>query len=225
MKALDRENCLEAVSSLDSSGDFKSAGGWVSGPRFDVIESINPDYILTSDRLQRKIRDSLEDKGYEVCHFEPETLEEVYKSIREIGKLLETEDKAEEIVSEMREELSSIDLGGARVYCEEWSDPAMISGNWIPFLVREIGGEYPIQKGRSREIDMTNLADFNPEYIMINTCGNREVDKTKITNREKLKNTVAVRKDNVFRLNDSLLNRPSPKLVQGGKEIEKRVLE
>ena len=222
---MDREDCLEAVSSLDTSGDFEQAGGWVSGPRFDVIESMDPDFILTSDRLQRKVRDSLQEKGYDVRHFEPESLEEVYKSIKSIGDLLNAEEKAEEVVREMKAEIGSIDLEGVCVYCEEWSDPAMVSGNWIPFLVREIGGKYPIQSGRSREIDMRDLAGFNPEYIFLNTCGDRKADKTEVTNREELKNTLAVKKGNVFHLDDSLLNRPSPKLVEGAKKIEELVLE
>lgn len=70
----------------------------------------------------------------------PHTLKEVYQSIEKIGRIVDRRERSQEIVKEMKSTLESVDLKGKKIYCEEWMDPPMVSGNWIPGLVKSIGG-------------------------------------------------------------------------------------
>lgn len=104
-------------------------------------------------------------------------------------------------------------------------DPPMVSGNWIPDLIREIGGKYFIDGGRSREFPLENLQEFNPEHIVMNVCGAGEnLQGLEIMkNREDWEDIKAVEGENVYVIDDSLLNRPGPRLVEGAKKVKELV--
>jgi iron complex transport system substrate-binding protein len=203
----------------------ENVGGWSEGTRVEKIRELDPDLLIASDDLQDDIVQKLEKEGFQVLQLKPHSLEEVYESIKEIGRVLGCEEKAGELVSEMKKDISDIDLQGKRVYCEEWMDPPMVSGNWIPGLIQKAGGNYFIEEGkRSREFDLEDLKDFDPEYIFLNVCGAGEnVETSDIKERDGWKGITAVEKGNVYTVDDALLNRPGPRLVEGVKKIEKLI--
>jgi len=202
-----------------------SIGGWTN-PKISRIHEFDPDLVIASDDLQDEAVDKIQEEGYPVLQVKPHSLEEVYDSIREIGEAVDKSSEAENLVNEMKEELRDIRLeGNPRIYCEEWMDPPMVSGNWIPDLIRRIGGRYFIDGGRSREYPFENLVEFDPEYIIFNICGAGENLDAKeiVSRREDWQDLEAVKKDDVYKIDDSLLNRPGPRLVKAAKEIEKIV--
>ncbi len=204
--------------------ELPSVGGWNSQIKYDKIYDLNPEIILTSDSLQEKARMKLQKDGFNVFHVEPTNLEELYQSIISIGTLLNKEENAKEIVQSMKKEIASINLQNSKIYCEEWSKPPMVSGNWIPDLINEANGNYFIQKGRSRKTNLTKLKKFDPDYIFLNICGAGEkADLNTVKSREDLSETKAVKNNNIYVINDSLLNRPSPRITEGLKEIDTKI--
>lgn len=222
--SLGLQDRLEATTSLcdypEEAREKKSIGGWTSGIDFEKIREMEPDIVVTSDSLQDKAVEQLE--GLEVLHLTPQTLEEVYRSIEKMGERLDAEEEAEEIVEEMREGLEDIEVeGNPRVYCEEWMDPPMASGNWIPGLINKIEGKSFLEEGeRSREFDLEDLKKFDPEYIFLNVCGAGEnIDTKEVMERPEWRDITAVEKGNVFVIDDALLNRPGPRLVEGARKM------
>jgi len=197
-----------------------SIGGWTN-PKISRIQEFNPDLVIASDDLQDEAVDKIEGEGYPVLQVKPHSLEEVYESILHIGEAVGKEDKAKELVNEVKSGLEDINLEESpRIYCEEWMDPPMVSGNWIPDLVKEIGGEYFIEDGRSRNFDLEDLKEFDPEYIFMHICGSGEnLSTEQLTEREGWEEITAVQKDQVYIIDDNLLNRPGPRLVEGAKEM------
>jgi iron complex transport system substrate-binding protein len=223
---LGAEEDLVATTSLcdhpSGARELPSVGGWTDGIQVEKIVELQPDLILASDDLQDDIVEELEEQSLNVLQVKPHNLEEVYDSIVQIGELLDRAEEAEELVGEMKSSISGIDLQGKRIYCEEWMEPPMVSGNWIPGLIETANGEYFIDEGeRSREFDLEKLKEFDPEYIFLNVCGAGEnIDKSEILNRENWKELTAVKEENVFVIDDALLNRPGPRLVDGLKRME-----
>jgi iron complex transport system substrate-binding protein len=102
----------------------------------------------------------------------------------------------------------------------------MVSGNWITDLIEEIGGEYVIDEGRSREFNLDELKDFDPEYIFMNICGAGEnLSTDHISNRDGWDDISAVENKKVYVINDNLLNRPGPQLVEGARKIKEKIDE
>lgn len=202
-----------------------SIGGWTN-PKTSRIHEVDPDLIIASDDLQDDAVEELEGDGYPVLQVKPHTLDEVYESILEIGRTVGKQNRAEELVEEMKSDFSKISLkDSSRIYCEEWMDPPMVSGNWIPGIIEEIGGNYFIDEGeRSGEFDLEELKEFDPEYIFMNVCGAGEnLSPDQIMNREEWQNITAVKNGDVYVINDNLLNRPGPRLVEGARKIKEKI--
>ena len=226
---LSAEDQIVATTSLCNhpveASEKPSIGGWAN-PKVSRIHEFETDLIIASDDLQDDAVEQLQGDGYPVLQVRPHTLEEVYESFREIGEAVGKEDKAEKLVKEMQEEIDEVSLEcSPRIYCEEWMDPPMASGNWIPSLVQEIGGEYFMEEGeRSREFELEELKEFDPEYIFMNVCGAGENLSTEnILSRDGWQDISAVENGNVFVINDNLLNRPGPRLVEGVRKIKESI--
>ncbi|MFB6242030.1 MAG: cobalamin-binding protein [Candidatus Nanosalina sp.] len=227
--AIGAEEDIVATTSLcnypEEAAKKPSIGGWTN-PKIERIHEFDPDMVLASDDLQDEAVDQIESEGYPVLQVKPHSLEEVYESIVEIGEKVERREEALELVKEMKRDLNGIELEGSpRIYCEEWMDPPMVSGNWIPGLIREIGGEYFIEEGRSREFPLENLREFEPEHIVMNVCGAGEnlQGQEVLEQREGWEDIPAVESGNVYVIDDSLLNRPGPRLVEGAKKIKEKI--
>ena len=228
--AIDAGNQVVATTSLcdypAEAAEKPSIGGWTN-PKISRIHEFEPDLVIASDDLQDEAVNKIQEEGFPVLQVKPHSLEEVYDSIREIGEAVDRESEAEEVVDEMKQGFREIQLNGQpRIYCEEWMDPPMVSGNWIPDIIRRIGGRYFIHGGRSRKFPLENLVEFNPEYIIFNICGAGENLQPKkiMDNRDEWQDLTAAEQGNVYKIDDSLLNRPGPRLVEAAKEI-KRIME
>ncbi|MFB6208243.1 MAG: cobalamin-binding protein [Candidatus Nanohaloarchaea archaeon] len=201
-----------------------SIGGWTN-PRIDRIHEFSPDLIIASDDLQDGVVEKIEAEGFPVLQVRPHTLREVYESIREIGEAVDREEEAEELVEEMKAGLEELGVEGSpRIYCEEWMDPPMASGNWIPGIIKEIGGKSFLEEGeRSREFDLEELKIFDPEYIFLNVCGAGEnLSPEQVLKRDDWQSIAAMENENVYVIDDNLLNRPGPRLVEGARKIREK---
>lgn len=206
-----------------STREKPSIGGWSEGVNYDKIDELEPDIILLSDQLQDEQASKLNEK-YEVLQVSPESLEEVFESIEKIGTRFDRKNEASKIVSEMKEEIQEVNLKGKRIYCEEWMDPPMVSGNWIPGLIEAANGDYFIGEERSREFDLEKLKEFDPEYIFLNVCGAGEnIDVKEVLKRPEWQGITAVKNRDVYVIDDAFLNRPGPRLVEGLKKIEEKI--
>jgi len=105
-----------------------------------------------------------------------------------------------------------------RVYIEEWHKPPTVSGNWVPNIVKMAGGNYSLIKAgvHSKEVSTKQMQEYDPEIIIISICGMADkAPKEWITKREGWEKLSAVRNNKIFVFDDSLLNRPGPRLTIG----------
>ena len=203
-------------------------GSWTK-LNFDIIEELKPDLIITSSIVQEKIALKLKEFGFNVYHFDPLMLNEIYEDIMNLGDLTESTSKAEEIINNMKADFLNLQLRigpekvKPKVYVEEWHDPPTISGNWVSELVNIAGGNYSLIKAgkRSVPISIDKLFEYNPDKIIISWCGfGEKVDIIQVLNRSGWDLLSAIKNKEVFIINDSLLNRPGPRLVEGAKKLQ-----
>ncbi|XVH30624.1 cobalamin-binding protein [Haloferacaceae archaeon DSL9] len=204
--------------------DRPVVGGWLN-PDLDRLEAMDPDLVCTSDPLQAEIAAELRAAGHRVHHSEPATLAEILETFRELGTVAGRPNSGDRLVSTTRERLDAVDARVADrprpvVYCEEWSDPPMVAGNWVPDAVRAAGGRYPfVESGaRSREVDREAVERADPEHAVLHICGFGErVDPSRIADRDWAIDPA------VHVVDDSLLNQPSPRLIDGVEELSARL--
>ena len=142
-----------------------------------------------------------------------------------IGRLVEKDEEAQQIVDEMKQKLEdlrqkSLKLPRLKVYCEEWHNPSTVAGNWVPEIIQIAGGDpILINEGeRSKEILQEQVIAENPDFVILSLTGIgalANVDEVK--KREGWNVITAVQQNNVIAINDALLNRPSMRLVEGAQ--------
>lgn len=203
-------------------------GSWTK-LNYDLIEELKPDIIITNNIVQGKIALKLKDAGFNVYHSDPLTLEQIYSDILEIGNITDAKKEAILLVEKIKKELNEIESKSRarskrpKIYIEEWHDPPTISGNWVPELVYIAGGDYKlIEPGiRSKPINIDKLFKYNPEKIIISWCGfGKKVDTIQVLNRSGWDLLDAIKNKEIAIVDDSLLNRPGPRIVNGAKKLQ-----
>ncbi|PHQ38864.1 cobalamin-binding protein [Halorubrum persicum] len=195
-------------------------GGWLN-PDLDRVAELAPDVVLTSDGLQSDLADDCRERGFAVRHREPATLDEVIATFAARGADVGRPAAGDRLAAEARDRLDRIaDAVAGRprptVYCEEWSDPPMAAGNWVPDAVRAAGGRYPfVEPGeRSREVALATVERADPDHVIVHVCGHGDrVDPATVEERDWAVDAP------VHVIDDSLLNQPSPALVDGVERL------
>lgn len=104
------------------------------------------------------------------------TIEAVYEDFRNMGRIFHAEDRAEEIISEMEEKISSVNAGThppvSVVYVDAYSseESAFTAGNaLVADIFRTAGGENIIQDTTDPWLNVSweTIAAANPEYVVL----------------------------------------------------------
>lgn len=140
-----------------------------------MIDSLRPDIILTDTGFQRKRAQELREIGYNVLHFEPKSLHDVFNDIIEIGNAIGKSDIAREIVDGYLEEIDEIRevssaLPPVRVYMEINHNGPWAVGNDSPLEdIITIAGGINIFSDVEEGVFITpheDIVERNPEIIL-----------------------------------------------------------
>jgi len=204
---------------------IRKVGSWTD-IKLGIIKQLKPDIVFTSTVVQEKLKAALEIMGFPVVHYDPRTVTDIYRSILSIGKYLHVDDRAQGLVSQMKDEEQQLRANACQnkpvVYMEEWYDPPMVSGNWIPDIMRMTGCQCDwVQAGGiSREVTTAELQAVNPEIILLSYCGFGDKSDVKhIYQRKGLEILKAVQSKHVYPVNELFFNRPGPRIMAAGNII------
>ncbi|WP_049985782.1 helical backbone metal receptor [Halobellus rufus] len=202
--------------------DRPVVGGWLN-PDYERVADLDPDLVCTADGLQAEVRDDLRERGYDICHVEPDTLEAVVDSFETLGEAVGLPDAGAELAGDARERIdavgrrveSALETGGSErpvVYSEEWGEPPMAAGNWVPEAIEAAGGRYPFcdPGERSREVTRERVEAAAPDHVVVHHCGRGDR-----VGSDPLADHGWDLDASVHVLDDDLLNQPSPALVDG----------
>lgn len=211
----------------------------------EELRAYAPDLVFTSTLVQEKLAVKLRSEGFTVIHQDPRSVQEIHSAIREVGTLLDCSPRAEALIATMTQGFNDTKRKAAilprrtKVYVEEWHNPPMVSGNWVPEVVKIAGGipfalssagqelgmkNYELgMEGKnppSREVSLEEIRAFDPDVIILSICGAGAIaSKELLTKRSGWRDLRAVKENHLFVIDDSLLNRPGPRLVEGAKRL------
>ncbi len=202
--------------------DKPKVGGWLDVDEKAVLNH-NADLIVTSSFLQNEIAQRFKDKGKILFHSDPKTLMDIFDGILSLARVLGRTVKGREVVDKMKKDILNIASltkkvhDRPKVYIEEWHKPPTVSGNWVPELVQIAGGQSLISKGVvSRQVTINEIVGWNPDIIILSWCGfGLTASPEEVRMRDGWQHINAVKNNKVFVLDDSLLNRPGPRLAEG----------
>lgn len=116
----------------------------------------------------------------QVVNLQPQTLEEVLSSLRQVAVAANVDQAAAELViAGLKDRVTRIAMrteklvSRPRVALLEWLEPPFSCGHWSPELVRLAGGEEGLgREGQpSRTLDWREVRAWSPEVIFIACCG------------------------------------------------------
>lgn len=203
------------------------------GPDLDVdlaaLAALEPDLVLASlsvPGMERNVA-GLDALGLPMQVLAPQTLADIRADVLRVGAALDCTARAEAVVAEMDAGLAALappegmPAPPVRVFLEWWHQPMFTPGAacWTNELIARAGGAnvFGGLPGQSAQVEAPAVVAADPEVIFLSWCGvpADKLNPERVTRRADLAGVSAVRTGHVYPLDEALLGRPGPRVVQG----------
>jgi iron complex transport system substrate-binding protein len=163
----------------------------------------------------------------ELYSMDPHNLKEIIQSVTKLGKILQQEQKALEIVNSLQKRIKNIQNSKnkktPRVLALEWIEPFFTAGHWIPGMIELAGGINLISKTgeHSRRMNIDEVLNSNPDIIILMPCGfdtARTISEYNsiLKNNHAWNSLNAVKNNQIFAVDaNSFFSKPSIRTIEG----------
>ncbi len=191
--------------------------------------SLKADLVFTEFDSQGDLHKKLKSEGFNALHLDPRTLRETEDTFLQVGRATGTYESARQMARDFSGGLAGLKekippkAYRPKVYCEHWTSPPSAAGGWCAELLSEAGAHYFPMMARemSRQARIQELLKFDPEIILFSVSGaGLGFNPSEVLKRIGWQNINAVRKRRIFSLDESLLNIPGPRLIEGAKVVQ-----
>jgi iron complex transport system substrate-binding protein len=199
--------------------------------------------------FEKEIQSTFEILGYKPHNLvlNPTNLFEILQSILVLGKELDREEESLRIASQLKDRINTIKsvlqeptnkhllVERPKVMCLDWLDPFYLAGHWIPEMMDLVGARGLNGQGGmdSHPIDVSKIAELDPDKIVIMPCG-FDIARSQKEYR-KIQDPIwgslrANKEKQIYIVNSAeFFSKPSPRIVTGieilGKIVFPKVFE
>ena len=203
----------------------KESVGDTLKPSLEKIIALKPDLVIisTASQLEQSVR-RLDELQIPVYISNPRDLEGLLASIERIGEIAGVPDSANEVTRQLRSRIEAVRVRIApaprpRVFFILGCEPLITAGgpSFISDLIARAGGK-SISAEESMDYPQFSLETAvarQPEVIFLQ-AGNADLPP-------RLSQTPAAREGRVYRLDDALLLRPGPRIIDGLEQMAARI--
>ncbi len=196
-------------------------------PNIETILALRPQVVLvsTASQLEAFTR-KLGEHGIAVYVTDPKDLEGVFRSLENLGSLLNQQAEAERLVTQLRERAVSISdavkaTKPVRVFYQVSEEPLYTAGrdSFVTDLITRAGGisvTAQVPEAWPRYSQESAVAS-RPEAIVLPTGGSMGNANSEVASG--LRNSPAVLNGRVYRINGDFLSRPGPRAIEGLAEL------
>ena len=189
--------------------------------------ALKPDIVFTEDGITpMETAAKIEQLGIPVYFQKYENVEDIFRGLNNIGKIMHRETEARKLTDSLQAELNAIqnevkthDLKRALVVIN--TDPIYVYGRntLMTDKLEKAGGENALKEifpQQSPQLTREYVLQLNPGFIL---GISKEQNETLFRLYPELKKVDAYKNNRVFVLNDDLASRPSPRVVESIREI------
>jgi iron complex transport system substrate-binding protein len=219
------------VAGVSSSDDFPPRvrdKPRVGGVQIDYerVAALRPDAVIGVRGLQDDVLARLRRAGHVVIAVDGSSVEGARRSVLLLGALTGRSRAAEAVASAMSGRLAAVRrrVEGAvrpRVFVEVWDQPYLTVGreSLVDDLMTIAGGHNVFADVRGwPQVSEEEIVRRAPEVILV-----LHADAGRVRARAGWRDVPAVRRARVFRVDESLVTRPGPRLGDGAAEIARRL--
>ena len=210
----------------------------------DKLRDINPDIIVTQGLCdvcsisENQIEATLKNKRCilssktKVISLNGTSFNEICSDILKLGKLINKEEIAKDLVSNARKtklQISTINTNKS-ILLLEWIDPYFSAGHWIPEQIEMAGFKSAIgKKGeKSKKITIEEIIKSDPDFIGLICCGyNLDENKSfanQVYNDKRINHLTAIKNQQIFAFDsDSYFSRPSLRVLEGAMQLRNAI--
>ena len=206
---------------------------------YEMLQSLKPDIIITQDhcevcavefsQIEQAVAEALDYQPV-VLSLSPQNLDDVRESFVEIASTVGDTIGGMNLSARFTKKMKSITnkcnstTASNEVFCVEWMDPLLATGNWLPELVGAVNAEpmFGTTGKHAKPIAWPDVLAANPAKMIIMPCG-FTIDQTLadidiMTGKDGWATLDAVKNRQVFIADGHhYFNRPGPRLLDSTK--------
>ncbi|MBI5329829.1 MAG: cobalamin-binding protein [Betaproteobacteria bacterium] len=218
--AVDYSDFPEAALALPRVGGY-------SRPDLEAVLALKPDLVVAwVSGNPPVVVEKLRALGVPVYLTQPDRLEDIANGIEKLGRLAGSEPEAEKAAARFRQRLAALrGRHAARpavpLFYQVWHQPLLTvgGGQIISEVIRLCGGEnvFAALPGKAPAVSVEAILAANPEAIVASGMGRDApvgLERWKPWSRMK-----AVARGNLFFVPSDLLQRPTPRLLDGAEQL------
>ena len=194
-------------------------------PNIESIIALKPQIVLVSTASQvEAFTEALERQNIAYFVTNPQSLDSIYKSVRQIGEIFGENSKSSFLADELKKRVADVEARVSlkqqvKVFLQISKEPLYTVGkdSFITDLISRAGGvsaTKDVETAYPKLSKETALA-LNPEAIILSDSEDNQAPN------DVFKNSPAVKNNRVFKINADIISRPAPRIVDALEQIAK----
>jgi len=205
--------------------------------KIDKIIDLKPDLVIGYSDIQADIAKKLIERGITVWINNYRSINGIKIMINQIGLLVGKQEQSLKIVQQIENNIkitqkkSSKMSSKPKVYFEEWFDPLISSIQWVTEIIEICGGVCIYDSKNSKSLakeriikNENEIVKFNPDIILVSWCG-KKFKKEKMINRKNWQKISAIKKNEIYEIESSIILQPGPAALTEGLIIIKKIIK
>ena len=205
----------------------------------ESLMKAKPDLILAHESQKAtndKVLKGLKDSGVKVVYVkDAQSIDEMYESFMQIGKVTHKEKAAKKLVKETKQNIENVkksvpnDVKGQKVFMEISSEPEIYTAGKETFfddMLTQLKAENSFSNLKGwQKVSKEDIIKQNPD-LMISTMGISSSEYQKMINKRGGFNQInAVQHNKVKAVNGDEISRPGPRIDDGLKKLKEAIYE
>jgi iron complex transport system substrate-binding protein len=213
---LNADSFLVGITNQDNYNKFKV--GDMLNPDYEKIIKLKPSLVILTLPLQKKILEEISKLNLDTLIISPQSIDDIFKDIIKIGKILNKEKRALFLVDSLKSVLSEIknnskNLENNKVFYEIWDNPLWTAGNKTfindALKILNLKNIFDDRDGYFI-VSEEEVIKRNPDIIII---AHSNVKISDVKNRKFWQNINAVKNNKIIIVDENSFNKPSPSLI------------
>jgi len=208
--------------------------GTIVEPNIEQIVELDPDLVVAANINPVEDVERLQELGLIVAGFAPEDLETTFSVMDRVGEMTGFQDEVQQVIDDMRyrlervEELVAEQEEEPSIFYEIWNDPLQTAGEntFIDDVIERAGAHnLGAEAGEGwPEFSLETLIMEDPEvYLSTPHSAEHVVSPEAIKERDNFDALTAVQEDRVHMVDQDMLSRPGPRVIDGLIELTEAV--
>lgn len=223
---LNADSVLVGITNQDNYNKFKV--GDMLNPDYEKIMKLKPNLIILTMPLQKKVLEEISKLNIDTLIISPESIDDIFKDILRIGKVLKKEERALFLIDSLKNVLNEIrsnsrNFENNKVFYEIWDNPLWTAGSKTfindALKILNLKNIFDDREGYFI-VSEEEVIKRNPDIIII---AHSNVKVADVKNRKFWQNINAVKNNKIIIVDENSFNKPSPNIIKAIKFLNSQL--